>query len=62
MKLLLCILLLIGLAGCKTLDNTNEGAREVGETAGKVLKVPGSVNEGMADGQRKPSGPNPYGR
>jgi uncharacterized protein YcnI len=50
-------------AGCaSTLESVNKGAEKVGETGGKVMRVPHSVGEGAAKGIAGESESNPYGR
>ena len=51
------------LAGCaSTMENVNQGARDVGRPAGSVSRVPGSVMEGAAQGVAGQPTANPYNR
>jgi hypothetical protein len=51
------------LTGCaSTMENVNQGARDVGRPAGSISRVPGSVMEGAAEGVAGSPTPNPYGR
>jgi predicted enzyme related to lactoylglutathione lyase len=49
--------------GCaSTLESVNKGAEKVGETGGKIMRVPHSVGEGAASGIAGDPESNPYGR
>ena len=49
--------------GCaSTLESVNKGAENVGETGGKIMRVPHSVGEGAASGIAGDPESNPYGR
>jgi hypothetical protein len=51
------------LAGCaSTMEDVNQGAKEVGKPVGGVMRVPGSVMEGAAEGVAGQPTPNPYKR
>jgi len=54
--------LIFALSCSSTLEGVNKGAEEVGETGGKVLRVPGSASEGVAGGLAGEPESNPYGR
>tara|TARA_R110000868_G_scaffold124233_9_gene328610 strand:- start:2594 stop:2797 length:204 start_codon:yes stop_codon:yes gene_type:complete len=54
-----CFVSIVLLSGCEA---ANDGAKNVGKTAGKVLRVPNSAQEGITDGMKGPDGPNPYKR
>lgn len=54
---------LAALAGCaSTMENVNQGARDVGRPVGGVTRVPGSVLEGAAQGVAGQPTANPYNR
>jgi hypothetical protein len=49
--------------GCaSTTDTANQGANQVGQTAGSVSRVPNSFSEGAAQGVAGQPNANPYGR
>jgi hypothetical protein len=51
------------LTGCaSTMENVNQGAKEAGKPVGGVMRVPGSVMEGAAEGTAGQPTPNPYNR
>ena len=50
-------------AGCaSTMENVNQGAMKAGRPAGGVMRVPGSVMEGAAEGTAGQPTFNPYNR
>ena len=54
---------LLLLAGCaSTMEDVNQGAKEVGKPAGGIMRVPGSVMEGAAEGTAGQPKSNPYNR
>ena len=56
-------LLVLASVGCaSTGESVNQGARDVGQPAGSVMRVPGSVMEGAGQGMAGQPTPNPYGR
>ena len=61
-----CVLAVFGsllLAGCaSTMEDVNQGAKEVGKPAGGIMRVPGSVMEGAAEGTAGQPNSNPYNR
>jgi len=60
---LILIFLLCLAYGCSsTLESVNKGAEVIGETGGKVMRIPNSVGEGAAEGIAGESESNPYGR
>ncbi len=60
---LVMALSVLSLAACSsTLEGVNNGAKEVGKPAGKVMRIPGSVSEGAAEGIAGEADENPYGR
>ena len=60
---LVLILYLLFAFGCaSTLEEVNKGAKEVGETGGKIMRVPSSVSEGAAEGIAGESESDPYDR
>ena len=60
---LILILYLLFAFGCaSTLEEVNKGAKEVGETGGKIMRVPSSVSEGAAEGIAGESESDPYDR
>lgn len=62
---LILLLFILSVSGCATtLDNVNKGAKEVGKTGGKVMRIPGSVSEGAAEGiaGEEEDESNPYKR
>lgn len=49
--------------GCaSTMEDVNQGARDVGRPVGGVARVPGSFMEGAAEGVAGQPNANPYGR
>jgi len=57
------LLLWIGCAPVnKGLEKANEGAQEVGKTAGKASRIPTSATEGAAEGYGGEEKNNPYNR
>jgi hypothetical protein len=49
--------------GCaSTTDTANQGANQVGQTAGGISRVPNSFSEGAAQGVAGQPNANPYGR
>lgn len=62
------LILIILLSGCasanQTLDEANEGSKEIGKPVGKVMNIPTSIMRGGAEGiKSKQNDPNnPYGR
>lgn len=56
---LLIILSFFFVSGCASV---NKGAEEVGKTGGKIMRVPGSVSEGAAEGIAGEPESNPYNR
>ncbi len=49
--------------GCASqIESANEGANQVGQTAGGISRIPNSVMEGAAEGVAGQPNPNPYGR
>jgi predicted Rossmann-fold nucleotide-binding protein len=49
--------------GCaSTMEDVNQGARDVGRPVGGVARIPGSVMEGAAEGVAGQPTPNPYNR
>ena len=62
-QILSIVIILLFAAGCaSTLESVNKGAGKVGETGGKVMRVPHSVGEGTAKGIAGEPESNPYGR
>jgi len=62
---LILLLFILSVSGCATtLDDVNKGAKEVGKTGGKVMRIPGSVSEGAAEGiaGEEEEESNPYNR
>jgi hypothetical protein len=59
---LILILSLLLTFSCTTLEKANKGAKEVGKPVGKVLRVPGSLSEGVAKGIAGEPESNPYNR
>lgn len=60
---LVLILYLLFAFGCaSTLEEVNKGAKEVGKTGGKIMRVPSSVSEGAAEGIAGESESDPYDR
>jgi hypothetical protein len=54
---------MLGAYGCaSTMESANKGAETVGETGGRVLRLPSSVSEGAAGGIAGEPEKNPYGR
>jgi hypothetical protein len=49
--------------GCASqMESANKGANQAGQTAGGVMRLPNSVEEGAAQGVAGQPNPNPYGR
>jgi len=49
--------------GCASqMETANQGANQVGQTAGGVSRLPNSFSEGAAKGVAGQPSPNPYGR
>lgn len=49
--------------GCaSTLEDINKGAEKAGKAGGKVLRIPGSMSEGAAEGVAGEPESNPYNR
>ena len=49
--------------GCaSTMEDANSGAKDVGRPAGGVMRLPGSVMEGAAEGTAGQPKSNPYNR
>jgi hypothetical protein len=49
--------------GCASqIDSANQGANQVGQTAGGISRVPNSAIEGAAKGVAGQPSPNPYNR
>jgi hypothetical protein len=49
--------------GCASATNSaNQGANQVGQTAGGISRVPNSFSEGAAQGVAGQPNANPYGR
>jgi hypothetical protein len=59
---MLIFFLLFALGCSTTLEQVNEGAKEVGKTGGKIIQVPGSISEGAAEGIAGESESDPYDR
>ncbi len=63
--LVISVFYLVGI-GCasvnKGLEKANEGAQEVGKTAGKASRIPTSATEGAAEGYAGEEKNNPYNR
>jgi uncharacterized protein YceK len=61
-----CVLVILSgllLSGCaSTMEDANQGAKEVGKPAGGIMRVPGSVMEGAAEGTAGQPKSNPYNR
>jgi hypothetical protein len=60
---LFLVLSLLFTFGCpSTSEQVNKGAKEVGKTGGKIIRVPSSVSEGAAEGIAGESESDPYER
>lgn len=60
---LMLIFFLLFAFGCSsTLEQVNKGAKEVGKTGGKIIRVPSSISEGAAEGIAGESESDPYDR
>ena len=66
LKIINCIIvasLLFFAHGCSsTLEQVNSGAKEAGKTGGKIVRVPTSASEGVAEGIAGEPDSNPYNR
>jgi hypothetical protein len=60
--LMLTLSLLLASSCASVLNDANKGAKEVGKTGGGVLRIPGSVSEGAAEGIAGEPESNPYKR
>jgi hypothetical protein len=60
-KLCLCVLFL-SLLFPFACTQANRKAEEVGKAGGKIMRIPGSVSEGAAEGVAGESDSNPYNR
>ena len=60
--LILILSLLLTFACSSTLEQVNEGAKEVGKTTGQIIRMPSSVSEGAAEGIAGESESDPYDR
>ncbi len=50
-------------AGCVSqMESANQGAKQAGQTAGGVIRIPNSLTEGVAKGTAGQPSPNPYNR
>jgi len=50
-------------SGCATVvEDVNKGAKEVGKAGGGVMRLPGSVSEGVSEGVAGEPESNPYNR
>jgi hypothetical protein len=60
---LIAVLWALTVLGCaSTMEDVNQGAKEVGRPVGGVMRVPGSVMEGAAEGTAGQPKSNPYNR
>ena len=63
MSVSMLIFFLLFAFGCSsTLEQVNEGAKEVGKTTGQIIRMPSSVSEGAAEGIAGESESDPYDR
>ncbi len=63
LKGLILILSLLFTFSCRsTLEEVNKGAKEIGKPVGKVLRIPGSASEGVAEGIAGEPESNPFNR
>jgi len=54
---------LLFVCGCASqIEGANQGANQVGQTAGSISRVPNSAIEGAAKGVAGQPSPNPYNR
>ncbi|HEX4263810.1 MAG TPA: hypothetical protein VH597_05685 [Verrucomicrobiae bacterium] len=62
----ICMIAAAGLllaCGCASqVESANQGANQVGQTAGGISRVPNSAIEGAAKGVAGQPSPNPYNR
>ena len=56
------IILLFTMSCTTTHEQVNKGARDVGKPVGKVLRIPGSASEGVAEAIAGEPESNPYNR
>ncbi len=60
---LILVLSFFAASGCSpVLEGANKGAREVGKAGGGVMRLPGSVSEGVSEGAAGEPESNPYNR
>lgn len=60
--LILVIVVLCTLGCTSTHEQVNKGAQDVGKPVGKILRIPGSASEGVAEGIAGEPESNPYNR